>query len=195
MGFAPGARAVQEYLDQGATLSGPDAGASGRILMTLPELNALDRDRFVAALGWIFEGSPWVAERAWADRPFGTAAQLHAAMTAQVAKAPRDEQLALLRAHPDLGTRARMSEASTGEQADAGLDRLAPEHFQRLQELNAAYRRKFGYPFLFAVKDSSARQVLDALERRLGSDPEDEFAEALRQVYRIAAFRLQTAIR
>ena len=106
-------------------------------------------------------------------------------------QATRDERLALLRAHPDLGTRARMSDASVGEQHGAGLDRLTPEEFDRLQRLNLAYREKFGFPFLFAVKGSTKHDVLAALERRLSAQPEDEFEEALRQVGRIAMFRLQ----
>lgn len=162
--------------------------------MTLSELNACDRAAFVASLGWIFEDSPWVAERAWERRPFAGLGELHAAMTTAVAAASLEEQLALLRAHPDLGTRARMSDASAGEQAGAGLDRLTPDQFERLRRLNAAYRRKFGYPFLLAVKDSDAHHILDALERRLAGGHEEELAEALRQVYRIAQFRLQDAI-
>jgi 2-oxo-4-hydroxy-4-carboxy-5-ureidoimidazoline decarboxylase len=162
--------------------------------MTIDELNACDRERFVAALGWIFEGSPWVAERAWDERPFSNVAQLHAAMTAVVASASREEQLALLRAHPDLGTRAKMSEASIGEQAGAGLDRLTPAEFERLHRLNGAYRAKFGYPFLFAVKDSTKDQILAALDERLSSSPVEEFGEALRQVYRIAQYRLAASV-
>ncbi len=104
------------------------------------------------------------------------------------------EQLALLRAHPDLGTRARMTEASTGEQAAAGLDSLTAEEFDRLHRLNAAYRLKFGFPFLFAVKGSTKAVILEALERRLAARDEDELAEALRQVFRIARFRLESAI-
>src|SRR5688500_1419130 len=115
-------------------------------------------------------------------------------MMAVVDAAPRAEQLALLRAHPDLGVRARMSEASIGEQAGAGLDRLTAAEFERLQRLNGAYRQKFGYPFLFAVKDSTKDQILAALEERLSSSPEEEFAEALRQVYRIAQFRLAASV-
>ena len=162
--------------------------------MTIAELSACDRVRFVAALGWIFEDSPWVAERTWKQRPFSSVMQLHAAMTEVVASASRDEQLALLRAHPDLGTRARMSDASTGEQAGAGLDRLTGAELERLQRLNAAYREKFGYPFLFAVKESTTQQILAALEERLPRNPDDEFAEALRQVYRIARFRLEASV-
>jgi 2-oxo-4-hydroxy-4-carboxy-5-ureidoimidazoline decarboxylase len=162
--------------------------------MTIADLNACDRERFVAILGWVFEDSPWVAARAWRQRPFAGLDQLHAAMVAAVASASREEQLALLRAHPDLGTRTRMSDASAGEQARAGLDRLTPRELERLQRLNASYREKFGYPFLFAVKDCDTRQILDALERRLSSGAEEELAEALRQVARIARFRLETLV-
>jgi 2-oxo-4-hydroxy-4-carboxy-5-ureidoimidazoline decarboxylase len=134
-----------------------------------------------------------VAERAWEHRPFASIEALHHAMTGVVAAADRREQHALLLAHPDLGTRARMSDASVGEQARAGLDGLSAAEFTKLQQLNAAYREKFGFPFLFAVKGSTRHGVLAALERRLESDAETEFAEALRQVSRIAEFRLQRA--
>ena len=180
------------------TLSGsrgePDKARPTHVKSTLAELNALDRDRFVDALGWIFEDSPWVAARAWPHRPFASADALHAVMAAEVAAADRAAQLALLRAHPDLGVRARMSDASIGEQAGAGLDRLTADEFERLQRMNAAYRETFGFPFLFAVKGATKYDVLDALDRRLGASVDDEFAEALRQVSRIAAFRLHDLI-
>ena len=163
--------------------------------MTLAELNASDRDRFVDALGWVFEQSPWVASRAWHRRPFTDIAGLHAAMAAEVAAATRDEQIELLRAHPDLGARARRSDASIGEQAGAGLDRLTPAEFERLHGLNAAYRDRFGFPFLLAVKGSTKHQILDALEQRLKRACDEEFAEGLRQVYRIARFRLDDLVR
>ena len=147
------------------------------------------------ALGWVFEHSPWVAERAWQRRPFPDLERLHTAMTAEVERATREEQLALLRAHPDLGARARMSDASTGEQAGAGLDRLTPEEFHRLQEKNVAYREKFGFPFLYAVKGSSKYDILQALGQRLQASPEEEFRQALNQVYRIARFRLEEVVR
>jgi OHCU decarboxylase len=162
--------------------------------VTLTDLNAAGRDRFVDALGWIFEDSPWVAERAWARRPFASIDALHEAMTGVVAAADRGEQQALLRAHPDLGMRARMSDASAGEQAGAGLDRLTEAEFAKLQQMNMAYRERFGFPFLFAVKGSTKHEVLAALERRLEVDAESEFAEALRQVSRIARFRLQVLL-
>jgi 2-oxo-4-hydroxy-4-carboxy-5-ureidoimidazoline decarboxylase len=159
--------------------------------VTLPELNTLDRAGFVHAIGWVFEHSPWVAERAWPKRPFMTIEDLHGAMVAQVEAASPEERLTLLQAHPDLGTRARISSASTGEQAGAGLDRLTPEEFDTLQRLNAAYRAKFGFPFLFAVKRANKHDVLRALESRLPASPESEYREALNQISRIAQFRLQ----
>ena len=158
--------------------------------MTIEHLNSMDRSEFISALGWVFEDSPWVAERAWDARPFVDADALHRAMLAQVEQALPEEQLALLRAHPDLGTRARVSEASTAEQTDAGLDQLTPEEFERLRNLNETYRRQFGFPFLFAVKGSTKHDILDALEQRVQSSPEQEFRTALEQVYRIAKFRL-----
>lgn len=163
--------------------------------MTIDELNALDRDPFVQAMGWVFEHSPWVAERAWERRPFAGVEGLGEAMTEQVARAAIDEQIALIRAHPDLGTRARVSSASGQEQAGAGLDRLTAEEFERLHRLNSEYRDRFGFPFLFAVKGSTKYDILQALETRLRSSPKEEFQEALRQVYRIAGFRLQEMFR
>lgn len=162
--------------------------------MTMNELNMLDREHFVEAIGWVFESSPWVAERAWAQKPFRDVEALHGAMVEQVRWAGRDEQIGLLCAHPDLGTRARIGAASAGEQAAAGLDRLTADEFQRLTELNSAYRTKFGFPFLLAVKGSTKYDILNALEKRLQSCADKEYEEALRQVFRIARFRLEGVV-
>jgi 2-oxo-4-hydroxy-4-carboxy-5-ureidoimidazoline decarboxylase len=163
--------------------------------MTLAELNAIDRSAFGRALGWIFEDSPWVAERASETRPFDTLDALHDAMTSVVTAASAEEQLALLRAHPDLGVRLQadpqISRASQREQAGAGLDALTRDELERLLKLNAAYREKFGFPFVYAVKGSTKHDILNALERRLPSTRDAERQEALRQVYRIARFRLE----
>jgi 2-oxo-4-hydroxy-4-carboxy-5-ureidoimidazoline decarboxylase len=163
--------------------------------MTLAELNGAERGRFIGAVGWVFEQSPWVAGRAWEYRPFASLDALHARMVAVVDTADEAAQLALLRAHPDLGARAKMSDASMGEQAGAGLDSLSPAEFERLQALNGAYRERFGFPFLFAVKGASRHDIVAALERRLSATREVELAEALRQVARIARFRLEDFIR
>ena len=162
--------------------------------MTISQVNVLGGNDFVDAVGWVFEHSPWVARRAWKHRPFASLDDLHRRMTAEVAAASMTEQLELLRAHPDLGARARMSESSAQEQNSAGLDRLTPVEFARLHQCNEAYKNKFGFPFLFAVKGSHKLRIMEALDARLLSSPEDELQEALRQVYRIARFRLEEVI-
>jgi len=162
--------------------------------MTFDELNSKDRNGFVAAIGWVFEGSPWVAERAWDKRPFATLDTLHDALSSVVASAELGDQLALLRAHPALGSRAGMSDTSSREQTGAGLDGLTRDEIERLRSLNSAYREKFGFPFLFAVAGRTAHDVLNAIERRLTSPRDEEHREALRQVYRIARIRLEGII-
>ena len=162
--------------------------------MTISQLNSLGVNEFVDTVGWVFENSSWVARRAWKHRPFASLDDLHTRMTAEVACASTAEKLALLRAHPDLGTRAKISHSSAREQAGAGLDQLTPVEFARLHQYNETYKTKFGFPFLYAVKGSTKLRIMQALEARLQSTPEDEFQEALRQVYRIARFRLEDII-
>ena len=162
--------------------------------MTIADLNSLERAQFVSAIGWVFEHAPWVAGRAWEMRPFENVEELHRALVEQVERGSPEEQLALLRAHPDLGTRARVSDASSAEQAGAGLDQLTQAEFERLRGLNEAYRDKFGFPFLFAVKGSTKHDILDALEGRVRSSREEEYLVALDQVYRIARFRLEDTL-
>jgi 2-oxo-4-hydroxy-4-carboxy-5-ureidoimidazoline decarboxylase len=111
-----------------------------------------------------------------------------------VAHATPAQQLALIRAHPDLGARARMSAASESEQAGAGLDRLSANEFDRLHRLNSAYRERFGFPFIYAVKGSTRHDILGALESRLAAEPEAELTAALGEIYRIAQFRLESTI-
>jgi 2-oxo-4-hydroxy-4-carboxy-5-ureidoimidazoline decarboxylase len=163
--------------------------------VTLDELNASTKDGFVQAIGWVFENSQWVAERAWRRRPFSSFDDLSTKMIQEVQAAKADEQLALLRAHPDLGTRARVSPSSAAEQSGAGLDQLNKAEFDLLQRLNDEYRKKFGFPFLFAVKGSDKRTIIQALKRRVVSTPEQEFQVALGHVFRIARFRLEDTVR
>ncbi len=162
--------------------------------MTIDEINALDQAGFVEKLGWIFERSPWVAERAWERRPFRSLDALHAAMVAEVERATYEEQLEFLRAHPDLGERAALTAASAAEQAAAGLDQLSPADFASLQSMNASYRQKFGFPFLYAVKGSNWQDILLGLVIRMEDDPEEEFHTALFEAARIARFRLEAII-
>lgn len=168
-------------------------------MTTLDELNRFTQPDFVEAVGWVFERSPWVAERAWLRRPFASLDALHTAMIDEVAAATDEEQLELLRAHPDLGTvlgraRTALTPVSAREQTNAGLAALDPDEAGRLSALNAAYREKFGFPFIYAVKGRTPREMLGSLERRLPSARTVEHAEALRQVSRIARFRLEESI-
>jgi 2-oxo-4-hydroxy-4-carboxy-5-ureidoimidazoline decarboxylase len=165
----------------------------------LDELNDSDSAGFVAALGDIFEHAPWVAERAYAARPFATIAALHDAMMRVVRSAPRSEQLAFLRGHPELaGKVARagaMTAESKAEQGTLGLDRLSDTDFERFERANAAYAEKFGFPFIVCVRrHSSAESILAAFEQRVGNDIEPEFATALTEIGHITRLRLDAKI-
>jgi 2-oxo-4-hydroxy-4-carboxy-5-ureidoimidazoline decarboxylase len=158
----------------------------------------LDRDEFVTLFGAVYEHSPWIAEAAFEaglaphhDRIAG----LHKTMRAAVEVAGRDRQLALLRAHPDLAGRLAVASAltqhSTSEQAGAGLDKCTAEEFARFTLLNDAYKAKFGFPFIMAVKGRTRGEILAAFERRLGNDTASEFRTALDEVHKIALLRLE----
>lgn len=156
----------------------------------------MDRAGFLARFGPVFEHSPWIAEAAWeAGPPPDTAEGLHAVMVGVLRAAPRDRQLDLLNAHPDLAGRLAVNGAltadSTAEQASAGLDRCTPDEFARFTALNDAYRARFGFPFILAVKGRSRAEILEAFERRVRNTPEEEFAAALAQVERITLLRLK----
>jgi 2-oxo-4-hydroxy-4-carboxy-5-ureidoimidazoline decarboxylase len=164
----------------------------------LADLNRTDRRAFVAALGAIFEHSPWVAERSFSDRPFASVGALHAAMVAAMERALPSEQLTLLQAHPELAGKAairgELTAESTREQEGAGLDQCSPSEYARINDLNKRYHGKFDFPFIVAVKDLDRGAILREFERRIAQDRETEFAEALRQVARIARHRLETLV-
>ena len=166
--------------------------------MTLAQVNALDRERFVAALGEVFEHSPWVTEAAWSMRPFATIDALHEAMVAALRNASVAAQLALIRAHPELAgkaaVRGELTADSRSEQSGAGLDRCSPAEYARLQELNRAYNEKFGFPFIIAVKGLDRAGIIARFADRVERDHAHEFDEALRQIGRIARFRLEGLI-
>ena len=166
--------------------------------MTLAQVNALDRERFVAALGEAFERSPWIAEAAWSMRPFASIDALHTAMVGTMRSAPAAAQLALLRAHPELAGKAAIRGELTAdsklEQSGAGLDRCSPEEYARLQELNSAYNEKFGFPFIIAVRGLDRAAIIACFAERVARERAQEIDEALRQVGRIARFRLEALI-
>lgn len=170
---------------------------------TLPDLNNCQPAAFVDALRGIYEHSPWIAERAAAYRPFPSLPALKQALQAVVTQASQDEQLALLRAHPELAGKAaiagELTAESTGEQAASGLDRCSPEEYARLQELNAQYGEKFGFPFILAVKGPTGRgltrsAIIATFARRLENGIDLEMQECLRQVHRIAEIRLNALL-
>jgi 2-oxo-4-hydroxy-4-carboxy-5-ureidoimidazoline decarboxylase len=167
-------------------------------MASAPSLSQLDKNAFVAALEGIFEHSPWVAQRAWGMRPFATREALLAALCSVVGQASHEEQMSLVCAHPELAgkaaVRGELTEESTREQASARLDACTPQEFARLQELNAAYREKFGFPFIIAVRGLDRVQIIEQFGARLANDAETELQEALRQIDKIAALRLQERV-
>lgn len=157
--------------------------------------STLSEEQFLAVYGGIYEHSPWVAQAVWDARPLpDTVDALHAAMKAAVDAAPRERRLALIRAHPDLAGRAAvagaLSAASTAEQAGAGLNRCSPDEVAAFQELNAAYKARFGFPFVIAVRGLDRGGILDAFYRRLANDADTEFDTAIEQIHTIARLRL-----
>jgi 2-oxo-4-hydroxy-4-carboxy-5-ureidoimidazoline decarboxylase len=160
--------------------------------LTPQQAGRLDREAFVRRFGGICEHSPWVAEGAWRRRPFDGFDALAGAFDAAVGEASRDRQLALVRAHPELAGRERdqLTAESAGEQSSAGLDRLSPDQARRLQSLNAAYRERFDFPMVIAVRGLSAATIIERGEARLENDREQELETALREVMAIARMRL-----
>lgn len=160
----------------------------------LTDLNTMPEAAFVAALGAIFEHAPWVAQAAAARRPFDTVAALHAGLCAAVTSAPDALRHALLAGHPELAGRAAragmIAADSIAEQASAGLDRLSDSEYARFEALNAAYRDRFGIPFILCIGRHGRASLLRAFEARLQSDPETEMRTAEAEVFRIAAIRL-----
>ncbi len=167
-------------------------------MTTLTDLNTAPAESFIVTLGGIFEHSPWVAVAVAAQRPFANVNALHAAMVAAVDAEDAAQKLALLRAHPDLaGKLARagaLTNASSAEQASAGLDRLSEAEFQRFTAFNIAYTEKFGFPFIIAVRENTKASILKAFERRITNSREAEFTTALAEVAKIARLRLTTLL-
>jgi len=155
--------------------------------------STLSEPEFLARFGPVYEASPWVAEAVWPHAQAGAldAPQaMAAAMRAVVERAPKDARLALIRAHPELASRARMADASVREQSGAGLDQCSAEEFDAFQRLNGAYNTRFGHPFIVAVKGLGRADILAAFESRLANDPETEFETAMAEIHKIAGFRI-----
>ncbi len=171
--------------------------------LTLQQLNAATQPAFTALLDGTYEHSPWIAEAAWAQRPFKTLAHLKHSLVLALREAGRDAQLQLIRAHPELAGKAMVSQTltaeSTNEQGKAGLTACTPQEFELIQRLNADYNNKFGWPFILAVRGPNAKkdgaglsraEIIATFQRRLAGHPDHEFAESLRNIHRIAEIRL-----
>jgi 2-oxo-4-hydroxy-4-carboxy-5-ureidoimidazoline decarboxylase len=161
----------------------------------LGKINRSDRAAFVALLGHLFEHSPWVAEATAAKRPFASAEALHAALCATMRAAPRDQQLALIRAHPDLAGRLaqqrKLTTESTREQASAGLDQLTDAELAEFTRNNDAYKTRFGFPFIICARLNAKAAILGAMRARIQNPSDVEFATALGEIEKIAWLRLQ----
>jgi len=163
-------------------------------MLNLAQLNDFSQAAFTAALGHLFEHSPWVAEETWPKRPFRDAAHLHAELCATMQRAAPERQLALIGAHPDLAGRLarqnQLTRESTNEQATAGLNRLSDAELAEFQKLNDRYRVKFGFPFIICARLNAKDAILAAMRARLPNPPAAEHAAALAEIEKIAGLRL-----
>lgn len=163
-----------------------------------PPPTTLTREQFVSRFGGVYEHSPWITQAVWdagLTPAHNSCAGLASAMADVLAGASEAQKLALIRAHPDLAGKAALAgaltQASTSEQAGAGLDQCSARELARFHKLNNAYKERFGFPFIFAVRGVGRDAILAAFETRIANDRETELATALEQINRIAQFRLQ----
>lgn len=163
-------------------------------MMSLAEVNEMPHAEFMAAFGDVVEHSPWVAEAAAAERPFDDRREMVAAFAGALQSASKAAKLAVLCAHPDLAGKAELTDDSTREQDGAGLNTLSSEEFDRFTRMNEAYKAKFEFPFIFAVKGADKYQILEAFEERLEYTQDMEFHTACAQVCRIFRFRIEDRV-
>jgi 2-oxo-4-hydroxy-4-carboxy-5-ureidoimidazoline decarboxylase len=163
-------------------------------MILISTINGMSEETFVQNFGDVAEHSPWVARGAMLQRPFKDREAMISAFEQALDKAVKTAQLLLIRMHPDLATRAKLSPRSRREQQGAGLDTLDEREFNHFTALNTAYKAKFGFPFIFAVKGATKEQVLASFEARLGNSAEAEFAMAMEQIKRIFRFRLEDRV-
>jgi OHCU decarboxylase len=169
--------------------------AATQARISLATLNGMSREEFTRHFGGVLERSPQFAERVAGVRPINSLDELHGAFVAEIQRAPENDQLALLRAHPDLADRlAQLTASSTREQASAGLDALSTEQLAKFQRLNVVYRKRFGFPFIICARLHSKDSILAAFQTRLENSCEAEFKTALDEVAKIARLRLQDLV-
>lgn len=157
---------------------------------SLAQINQMDRAEFTQALGDLFEHTPMLASRTWSQQPFADLDSLYQALVQTLGSLSLEEQRALICAHPDLATRTKMAAASVREQTSVGLNALSPENYHQFASLNRAYRQKFGFPFIIAVRHHTPASILAAFQQRLQHPPEIEQRTALDQIAEIVRLRL-----
>ncbi len=164
------------------------------LISDLNSINELNKVEFIQKLGWVYEHSPWIAERSWEYKPFISLDDLKQKMEVVVQNASLSEQLQLIKSHPDLAARIDMAEASVKEQSAAGLNSLSPDEYEEFHALNNQYKEKFGFPFIFAVRGSDKTVIKAEMKRRIGLDQANELKEAIKQIHLIASHRLSDFI-
>ncbi|WP_078412119.1 2-oxo-4-hydroxy-4-carboxy-5-ureidoimidazoline decarboxylase [Priestia abyssalis] len=163
-------------------------------MVTVNTLNEISLSEFVETLKDIFEHSPWVIQRAGEFRPFVSREALYEKMVAVVQAASEEEKLNLIQAHPHLGTRKPMTSFSVSEQKGAGLNQLSEAEYELLLEMNKEYVQRFGFPFILAVRGKNKDEILQAMNERLKNSKEQEFNQALSEIYQIVRFRIEDQI-
>jgi len=161
---------------------------------SLADLNQMTQAEFIQALGPSFEDTPEIAAKVWQQRPFDSTEALHRQMVILVRARSPQEKLALIQAHPDLGSRVAMAEASVAEQQGAGLDQLSPSEYEQFHQLNQRYRKTFGFPFILAVAGHTKASILQSFTERVNNPPNVEMARALAEIEQIAYLRLKSWI-
>ncbi len=163
-------------------------------MKSLLHVNGMTPAQFIAAYGDVAEHSPWVAEVAEKSRPYASREAMVASFAQAITNAPEATCLALIRAHPDLATKARLTGDSTNEQKGAGLDTLSAGEFAEFTQLNNEYKNKFSFPFIFAVKGATKHQILASFRERVDNTQVQEYATALAQITRIFRFRIEDRV-
>src|SRR5438552_8193875 len=166
--------------------------------VALKQLEASDHDEFVRICGPLFEHSPWIAERTWIHAPFSSLDTLHAALCETVRGASDAERLKLIASHPDLVGRlareGKLTSESSTEQSAAGLNQLLDSEIQQFERYNAAYRKKFGFPFVICARENKKDAILAAFPIRLNNSRQQEIRSALEEIFKIARLRLLDAV-
>ena len=160
---------------------------------TIDKINKLSRSEFVEVFANIFEKTKWIAEKLYNQKPFSDFEELSSKILNIFETATKKKQLKILNSHPDLANKTKIGSLTTEskeEQSNAGLDQCSEEEFIEFKNLNEKYKKKFGFPFIYAVKGKSKMEILSNFRRRISYDIKDEFIEAKKQVKKIASLRL-----